>query len=321
MKLLGEDASRIIPCVSVYAEIRCNGVGGSNHPIIMQEIHQVDFADCPDPIAAVRAYLEEIEDLCIITDDDVEVELWATDEGKGKADGGVHVEDVSDEVYSLEMEVREAMGCCHRQSDEKGGVMDFVKIIKKMEEHFRGKADQIALFLNPPRNMEGWFSGEVLTVLDNLKADYWPEVRYDKGEREICDYILRLGQQLVGVEIKTAFSAKQGSRYLDRESKCIQTLEGQTWKLEHAYYAKAVAIDAKRLAKNDDLIGCYCLVFAYGSKDLINVNKFKAKLDVQAADCDAEVSAYPSGQKTHSPIQLDNQNVLYILAYQVKKKT
>ncbi len=85
----------------------------------MQEINQVDFSDCSDPIAAVHAYWEKIIGLCVITDDDVEIELWATDEGNGRADAGAHAEDLSLDDYSLvwdtlieiEMEVRRAMGC------------------------------------------------------------------------------------------------------------------------------------------------------------------------------------------------------------------
>lgn len=83
------------------------------------ELWQIDFSDCPDPKAAIAAYLESIVGTGIGTEEDGDVELWAADEGDGKVTASAHAEESSDKLYSLavnrliegEIEAREAMGC------------------------------------------------------------------------------------------------------------------------------------------------------------------------------------------------------------------
>jgi hypothetical protein len=206
--------------------------------------------------------------------------------------------------------------------------MDFKRILRKADAHFKKMKDRIPLFLTPPRNMEGWFSGEMAVVLERCKkadiiSEWWPEVRYswnkEKGKK-VCDYVLQIkdSPHLVGLEIKTAFAARQGKRWLSNDEDGVLMLHDEDekdktlWKLQGAYYYGAVKEDARRLCEEGGLSGRYCLVFAYGTNEELNdtcIDKFKEKLIEYCASNEDSVH--------ERKIEACGQTVLHILSFRV----
>ena len=204
--------------------------------------------------------------------------------------------------------------------------MDFTLIENITKEHFKGMMNRIPLFLTPPRNMEGWFSGEMAVVLEickaaNIISEWWPEVRYSWNQengRKVCDYVLQVEGDplpLVGLEIKTAFAARQGKRSLIQDEAGVIMLSEEAqedrtlWRLQNAYYYKSVAEDAKRLSKQGGVGDRYCLVFAYGKNGELSdgdVEEFKDKLIF----CCPEVARQES---FHVRLEHNQENVITVL--------
>lgn len=134
----------------------------------------------------------------------------------------------------------------------------------------------------------------------------------------LCDYVLQVEGDplpLVGLEIKTAFAARQGKRSLIQDEAGVIMLSEEAqedrtlWRLQNAYYYKSVAEDAKRLSKQGGVGDRYCLVFAYGKNGELSdgdVEKFKDKLIF----CCPEVARQES---FHVRLEHNQENVITVL--------
>jgi len=148
------------------------------------------------------------------------------------------------------------------------------------------------------RQAEGWFKVELLSYLAKAKTrgeltDFWPEVTYDwdVSRRRKCDFALRLNdaaQTMVGIEVKTAFVGKQGSRRLVRTPEgrwtVVQTA-GQPWDLEYirtegAGHDGGVLRDVVRLCWSEGFDERVCLIYAYGEGVPSDPGEFVETLNV-----------------------------------------
>lgn len=121
-----------------------------------------------------------------------------------------------------------------------------------------------SVFARYARQVEGWFRGELMFILDQLAPGQWqPEAGYDWNHRCKCDFELQLPRQddggiaRVGVELKTAFVGRQG-----------QNVYHLNYILdEGAGEGGGLLRDASRLTRSTGLAERVCLVYAYGRQD------------------------------------------------------
>ena len=161
----------------------------------------------------------------------------------------------------------------------------FMEPVLRDEESDR----RIRLFAQNGRQMETWFCGEIMYLLEQIKLEqigreralskWWTEVRYGwqkPKKRKTCDIVLKItngrGRKptLAGIELKVGFAGRQRSRTLIPVPPYVRNgplsqrfgLEDLLGKLDDG----GVLSDAARLARSVDLKERVCLVFCYGSK-------------------------------------------------------
>lgn len=161
-----------------------------------------------------------------------------------------------------------------------------VELLRAILSHFvppprLGALSRIVLFRRWARQMEAWFAGEIMYVLERevgrRVAHWWPQVRYNGANaRRMCDFVVELRdgpEEFMGVEVKVGCVGPQGPRYLrERADGTLYVEEGPTqdWRLEFLLAEGqgengGVRGDAIRLRRSRFPLRV-CLVFAYGQR-------------------------------------------------------
>jgi len=178
-----------------------------------------------------------------------------------------------------------------------GPVAQCENLIARLVWHFLGPVPnpdvaeevhrRISAFAGRGRQNEKWFVGEMIPLLDDMKArgefiDWFPEVAYDEDVQQgsgtlKCDLVLKLpaahgeAHVLAGVEVKVACMGRQPSaRLVVRDGRGdMEVTRGTPWNFDYILTEGGgdnggVLRDALRLCASQALDERICLVFGYG---------------------------------------------------------
>ena len=93
--------------------------------------------------------------------------------------------------------------------------MNKQQLFSFIDQHFLAKLEYCRLFAEAERQVEGWFKGELIYLLNSLKLDWEPEASISSFGKKKIDFRITLDDGLFYLEIKALYHGLQRGQMVD----------------------------------------------------------------------------------------------------------